>query len=60
VQNKMLHECCAKQKIRFEIESWYKDLKDDEKLVIEISNCKVLKGTKDLLIYKQGKEETTA
>ena len=49
----MIYECCDKQKIRFEIESWYSILKTNEKLIIEILKCPELKNTYDLRINKE-------
>ena len=49
----MEYQCCAKDKIRFEIESWYDDLKKNEEVLIKITKCDVLKGTFDLKITKQ-------
>lgn len=53
----MKYECCSRDKIRFEIESWYKDLKNSEKLKIEITKCPILKGTFDLSIIKGEKTQ---
>ena len=49
----MIYECCSKEKIRFEIESWYSILKTNEKLIIEILKCPDLKDTYDLRINKE-------
>ena len=49
----MKYQCCSRDKIRFEIESWYEYLKKSETLKIEITKCPVLKGTFDLRIIKE-------
>lgn len=51
----MEYQCCSRDKIRFEIESWYKDLKKSEQLKIKITKCDVLEGTYDLEISKESK-----
>lgn len=56
----MIYECCSKDKIRFEIESWYENLTDNERLVIEITKCEVLEGAFDLKINKCFFERKTA
>ncbi len=51
----MKYECCSIQKLRFEIESWFQDLKKNERLEIKITRCPVLKRTYDLKILKHEK-----
>ncbi len=53
----MKYECCSKQKLRYEIESWFENLKRNEILKVEISKCPVLRGTYDLWIIKLKKEK---
>jgi len=55
----MKYQCCSINKIRFEIESWFNDLKKSEKLKIEIIKCPILKGTYDLNIIKEKKKMKT-
>jgi len=52
----MKHECCSKEVIRFEIESYYSILKKNEELRIKITKCPILKGTYDLEIIKGDKD----
>jgi hypothetical protein len=52
----MEYNCCSVNKLRFEIESWFDDLKKNEKLKIEITKCPVLKETYDLKILKEKKQ----
>jgi len=49
----MKYESCSKDKIRFEIESWYENLRNNEELIIFINKCPILKGTFDLSIIKR-------
>jgi len=51
----MKYQCCSRDKIRWEIESWYEDLEELETLKIEITKCDVLEGTYDLRIIKEKK-----
>ena len=52
----MIHQCCSKDLMRWEIESEYPYLKENEVLKIEITKCPVLKGTYDLKMIKQKKQ----
>jgi hypothetical protein len=49
----MKYECCSVDEIRFEIESYYSNLKKSEQLKIKITKCPILKGTYDLEIIKE-------
>ena len=49
----MIHQCCSRDKVRFEIESYYNQLGEEDELEIKIKKCDVLKGTFDLKINQR-------
>ena len=44
----MIYECCSRDKIRFELESWYENMSKEEVIIAKITKYTFLKDTYNL------------